>query len=504
MKKVFAVVLMVVLSLTVVSALFACNLDEEDGTTITFYTTMGQTLTPILDKYIEKFNQIYPDITVKYEAGSSYDDVKDKVSKEIQVGKGPNVAYCYPDHVALYNRSKKVVVLDDYINSTDVVPAGKFGNTEDMPIGLTTEQINDFVPAYYNEGKAFGDDKMYMLPFSKSTEVLYYNVEAFKAAGLVDADGNAQVPTHWWCSESCPENCTTSMEYVCKKLKEWDSYCIPLGYDSEANWFITMTEQLGTPYTSATGNHYLFNNDENKAFCTRFSNWYANGWVTTSGIYGSYTSGLFVNEPSSGPNAKDSKGNAIVKSYMSIGSSAGATHQAPTMTDGKAPFTVGISSIPQANASSPKVISNGPSVCILGNATEDQKLASWLFIKYFTTNVEFQVQFSMTSGYVPVIESVSDNATFKAHLASADGTKNGIAALSSQVCWDQKNAYFVSPAFSGSSKARSEAESLLQTCLGASKDADGNVVSADAIKAAIDAAFTRAVANCEYSYPSDK
>ncbi len=499
MKKTFAVVLMIVLSISVVSALFACNF-EEDGTTITFYTTMGQTLTPILDKYIEKFNQIYPDIKVEYEAGSGYDDVKDKVSKEIQVGKGPNVAYCYPDHVALYNRSKKVVVLDDYINSTDVVPAGKFGNTEDMPIGFTAEQIADFIPAYYNEGKSFGDDKMYMLPFSKSTEVLYYNVEAFKAAGLVDDKGDAQAPTHWWCSDSCPENCTTSMEYVCTKLKEWDEYCIPLGYDSEANWFITMTEQLQTPYTSATKPYYLFNNQANQDFCYRFSKWYANGWVTTSGIYGSYTSGLFINEPESKNGATDSKGNPIVKSYMSIGSSAGATHQAPAKVDGKAPFNVGISSIPQADASNPKVISQGPSVCIIGNATDDEKLASWLFIKYFTTNVEFQVQFSMTSGYVPVIESVSENSVFKAHLASADGTKDGIAALSSQVCWDQKEAYFVSPAFIGSSKARSEAEALLQTCLGASKDSAGKVVADDAIKSAIDAAFKTAISNCEYFY----
>ena len=51
-------------------------------------------------------------------------------------------------------------------------------------------------------------------------------------------------------------------------------------------------------------------------------------------------------------------------SYMSIGSSAGATHQRPTAVDGAYPFEVGIATIPQVNASKPQVISQGPSLCI--------------------------------------------------------------------------------------------------------------------------------------------
>ena len=90
---------------------------------------------------------------------------------------------------------------------------------------------------------------------------------------------------------------------------------------------------------------------------------------------------------------------------MSIGSSAGATHQRPTADEsGNYPFEVGIATIPQVNASNKKVISQGPSVCIFKKDNPQEVVASWLFVKYLTTTVEFQAEFSMASGYVPVIK----------------------------------------------------------------------------------------------------
>ena len=57
------------------------------------------------------------------------------------------------------------------------------------------------------------------------------------------------------------------MEATCAKIKEIDPNSIPLGYDSESNWFITMCEQYGSPYTTAESeDHYLFDNDKNHEF----------------------------------------------------------------------------------------------------------------------------------------------------------------------------------------------------------------------------------------------
>ena len=424
--------------------------------TIKFYNTMGANLRGVLDAYIEEFNALYPNITIEVTQVGNYDDVREQISTEISVGNQPNLAYCYPDHVAMYNIAKAVQTLDKYIDSTAEVTRAD-GTTEIM--GLTAEQKADFIEGYYNEGKQFGDGQMYTLPMSKSTEVLYYNKTFFD-------ENNLTVPTTW-----------AEMEAVCAEIKKIDPQSIPLGYDSEANWFITMTEQYGSPYTSAEGDHYLFDNEQNHAFVKMFNEWYAKGYLTTQNLYGSYTSGLFTST-------------SEVKSYMSIGSSAGATYQRPKAnSDGSYPFDVGIATIPPVDASNPKVISQGPSLCIFAKENEQEVIASWLFAKFLTTTVEFQAEFAMASGYVPVLKSVGDHPVYADFISRADGGNN-IAALSAKVCLAQEKAYYTSPAFNGSSEARDQVGALMSKCL--------SLTSGD-IDAQIAEAFEDAVAECEYA-----
>ncbi len=174
---------------------------------------------------------------------------------------------------------------------------------------------------------------------------------------------------------------------------------------------------------------------------------------------------------------------------MSIGSSAGATHQCPDKVDGEYPFEVGIATIPQMDASNPKVISQGPSLCIFKDEDPQKVVASWLFVKYLTTTVEFQAAFSMASGYVPVLKSVAENPIYKEFLDAADGG-DFISALSAKVCLEQEKAYYTSPAFNGSSDARDQVGLLLQSAFVNSKDA------AD-IDALLDQLFAKAVKECK-------
>ena len=424
--------------------------------TIKFYHTMGQNLTDVLDPYIAEFNKIYPNITINHQQVGGYPDVLAQISTEITVGNQPNIAYCYPDHVATYNISKAVYPLDSLIDSMEVAVRGD-GTKEIM--GLSQKQINDFIEGYYNEGKEFGDGKMYTLPLSKSTEVLYYNVDFFNKHGLTP-------PTTW-----------DEMEALCARIKEIDPDCIPLGYDSEANWFITMCEQLDTPYTSATGDHFLFNTQENRDFVKRFRTWFEKGYVTTQTIYGAYTSGLFTSQDAQ-------------KSYMSIGSSAGATKQRPVKDNsGNYPFEVGITTIPQANPAEPKVISQGPSLCIFDKANKQEVYASWLFMKFLTTNIDFQAEFSMASGYVPVLKSVAQNEVYKTQFLDKANGGDYVAALSAKVCLAQADAYYTSPAFNGSSVAREEVEALMKNCF---------TTETTDVDAKIKELFEAAVKKCEY------
>ena len=445
---------------------------DGSAVTIKFYHTMSATnLQPVLDDAIARFNELYPNITVEHKQVGDYDAVRNQIKNELTVGDQPNLAYCYPDHVALYNVAQAVVPLDELIASTIEITRAD-GSKEIM--GLTAEQIADFIPGFYNEGKAYGDGKMYTLPYSKSTEVLYYNKTAFDNwAKLYQETGdekyNITVPTTW-----------DEMETTVRKIKALIPNSTPLGYDSEDNWFITMCEQYGSAYTSANEPHYLFNNETNWNFVARFASWYAEGLVTTKELSGGYTSDAF----------KKGEGE-LGKSYMSIGSSAGATHQTPDMVNGEYPFETGIVPIPQIDPTNPKAISQGPSICILQSENNQEVYASWLFLKFITTDVQTQAEFSEASGYVPVIQSVNDDEYYQEFMEKANGYKSGIAATSAKVCLEQADSYYTSPAFNGSSKAREEVGLLMQVCF-------SNYESASDKLAMIKEKFNLAIEECEY------
>ncbi|MBO7666360.1 MAG: extracellular solute-binding protein [Clostridia bacterium] len=228
MKKLLVFILLAAMALTLCAcgkAKAAPNFIVPEGgydgseVTVKFYHTMGSNLSDVLDIYIEEFNKLYPNIHIAYEKIGGYDDVRDQISTELTTRTEPNMAYCYPDHVALYNLTGAVATLDDIIDSQ--IEVTRADGTKEI-LGLTEEQKNDFIKGYYEEGMQFGDGLMYTMPFSKSTEVLYYDKTFFEANGLT--------PPKTW----------DEMEALCRRIKEIDPNSIPMGYDSEANWFITM------------------------------------------------------------------------------------------------------------------------------------------------------------------------------------------------------------------------------------------------------------------------
>ena len=439
MKRIYVSLILLLAMLVSTLALTACPQDQPyinldltgvyDGSKveISFWHSMGAENKAVLDDAIARFNETYPNIKVTHQSYGDYDGVFEQIRTKLTAGKQPNFAFCYPDHVATYNKSESVIALDDLINNKNVIE----GSGEMM--GLTDAQLADFIPMYYNEGKGFGDDKMYCLPFQKSTEVLYYNKTVFEALGISE-------PKTW---DDVAAACTT--------LKAKYPNCTPLGYDSSENLFITLAAQYGSDYTSATGEHYLFVNDTNKAFVNKFAEWHQKGWLTTSELMGgSYTSDAFKK-------ADDELG----KVFMSIGSSAGARYQRPDKVNNKYPFDVGIATLPQVDPTNPKVISQGPSVCIFEDENVQEVYASWLLLKFLTTDQSFQAIYSMKSGYVPVIQSVYETEQYKKSLEKADGG-DFITALVAKIAIEQKDAYFTSPAFAGSADARTQVGLLIE------------------------------------------
>lgn len=501
-KKLFSSILAGVLAVSSVIGFGACgpthaiqqsSVTAYDGSAVTieFDHAMGQALQNILNRAIKRFNEDYPKITVKATYIGDYDALKSDISTGLAAGKSPHIAYCYPDHVAMYNQSGAVTILDDYINSKDTFTVtNAAGETVEGVMGYTQEQLNDFVPSYYEEGKAFGDGKMYSLPYAKSTEVMFYNATFFK-------ENNLTVPTTW-----------VEMENVCRQIKEITknepnaNMIFPLGYDSEANLFITQTEQRQTPYTSATGEHFTFNTAENRAFVKMFRDWYDNNLFITSSLSGgSYTSTLFTN-------TKDTD----MKCYMCIGSSGGTSYQIPKpelvdkydeegnlvldangnpVQEAKYPFEIGIAPIPQFDKNHQKNISQGPSLCMFNKTNPQEMAATWLFMKFLTTDVQLQAEFTSNNGYNPVIKSVNQNPVYQKFLAGNDPKAQACKLANELAKID--GYYYNSPAFVGSSDARVEVEALVKKCL-------GEKTGSDTVEVFIEKAFKSSIETLKYDY----
>ena len=61
--------------------------------TITFSHTMGEALRNELDSAIERFNVLFPNITVDHAQIGGYDEVRDQIKQELTAGNQPNIAY---------------------------------------------------------------------------------------------------------------------------------------------------------------------------------------------------------------------------------------------------------------------------------------------------------------------------------------------------------------------------------------------------------------------------
>ena len=307
----------------------------------------------------------------------------------------------------------------------------------------------------------YGDGKMYTIPMMKSTELLYYNATYFM-------ENNLKVPTTW---EEMENTCAQILAIESAKtggLKEHP--CIPLGYDSGANMFITMTEQMNSGYTNnEKGNYFTFNNEENREMVAMFRDWYDKGYITTEEIFGTFTSDLFK---------QTEKGKT--RSYMCIGSSAGASYQKPAVKADKVtyPFEVGVTMIPQKDVNNPTMISQGPSLCLFKKENAQETAAAWLFAKFITTSLEFQARFSMQNGYTCAIQSVLEDEVyssdeFPANVMGEPKFKNetlgietygniNLQAACVKLTMGYKDYYYVSPAFVGSSQAREAMDVLIK------------------------------------------
>jgi multiple sugar transport system substrate-binding protein len=155
---------------------------------------------------------------------------------------------------------------------------------------------------------------------------------------------------------------------------------------------------------------------------------------------------------------------------FAIDSTAGATwmgSNAPLIDiaeDKLVQFETEVMLIPQVDPENPRMISQGPSMCVFNKEDPQEVLASWLFTQFMLTN-DVQIAYSQTEGYAPVTAKAQNSAAYRDYLSRAgeDGDLYyDIKLEATQLLLDNTENTFVTPVFNGSASLRDAAGQLIE------------------------------------------
>ncbi|MBQ6806577.1 MAG: extracellular solute-binding protein, partial [Lachnospiraceae bacterium] len=127
-------------------------------------------------------------------------------------------------------------------------------------------------------------------------------------------------------------------------------------------------------------------------------------------------------------------------------------------------FETVVMPIPQFDTENPRMISQGPSVCIFNKEDPQEVMASWLFMQYLLTN-EVQIAYAQTEGYVPVTSKAQESAEYQNYLSRCgedNATYYDVKIEATELLLDNIDDTFVTPVFNGSASLRNAAGQLVE------------------------------------------
>ena len=398
----------------------------------------NKTQTDIYKKAISDFEALYPNITVNLKLYTDYGKIYNDVITNIATDTTPNVCITYPDHIATYLTGKDTVVPLDELLTDETYGLGGSGLAFDSP---TEEEI---IPQFLSECSIEGH--YYALPFMRSTEACYVNKTYVEKLGYTLPE-TLTWDFIWEVSEAATKKNSDGTYAVNDQ-----DVMIPFIYKSTDNMMIEYLAEKDAAYSTAEGEIGLFNNTT-KDFLLNIAEHTKTGAFSTFKISG---------YPANFLNA----GQCI----FAIDSTAGSTWMgtnAPLVDisdDAVQEFDTEVMMIPQADPEHPKMISQGPSVCVFNKQDPQEVLASWLFMQYLLTN-EVQIAYSETEGYVPVTSKAQDSAEYQDYLSRAGEDNNtfyDVKIAASKLLLTHAEDTFVTAVFNGSASLRDAAGQLIE------------------------------------------
>ncbi len=388
---------------------------------------------------IADFEKLYPNIHVNLRLYTDYGKIYNDVITNIATGTTPNVCITYPDHITTYLSGQNTVVpLDELM----VDPLYGLGGSE---VRFDSPKKDEVIPEFLSECAFNG--KTWALPFMRSTEAIYINETYVNQLGY-DVPDILTWDYIFEVAEKAVEKEADGETYALNGQK----VMIPMIYKSTDNMMISMLRQLNAGYSDDEGNILIFNDETKKILKT----------CAEHGKTGAFSTFSISSYPGNFLNAG--------QCLFAIDSTAGASWmgpKAPLMDIAEsavADFEVAVRPIPQINPDDPKMISQGPSVCVFNRKDPQEVLASFLFTQYLLTN-KVQIAYSETEGYVPVTKKAQEDPEYQDYLARAGEDNNlhyEVKIEAAKLLLSHTSDTFVTPVFNGSTSLRNAAGQMIE------------------------------------------
>ncbi|MGB7181502.1 MAG: ABC transporter substrate-binding protein [Burkholderiaceae bacterium] len=149
------------------ATLTAVSFSAQAATELTMYypVAVGGPLTSIVDGMVAGFMKDNPDIKVNAIYAGNYNDARIKALAALKSGKPAQLSVLFSIDLFELIEQDAIVPFDDLVKSDE-----------------EKAWLNSFYPTLMENGKTAG--KTWGVPFQRSTIVMYYNKDMFKAAGL--------------------------------------------------------------------------------------------------------------------------------------------------------------------------------------------------------------------------------------------------------------------------------------------------------------------------------
>lgn len=375
MKKLTAIFLV---CLVVMESLLGCSntsskktaaKESGDSIELTWYypVNVGGTITEVIDKLAEEFNASGTEVngkkvTVKPVYSGNYEETMTKVQTAVRNKKAPDLAVLMSND--LYQIKNAVQPLDEMIAKDKELEA----------------MVDDFFPAFMMN--SMDEGKTYSIPFQRSTVLLYYNKDMFKAAGL---DPEAP-PTTW----------DEVVEYG-KKLTKSGQWGIELPANISVNW-------IYQALMIQSGKENMMSNDGKKVnFNTMAAKEALQYWTDLTDKHKIMPRGIL-------------DWNTVPTDFIQ-GKTAMMLTTTGNLTNVKnnAKFDFGVAYLPASERIATPT--GGGNFYIFKDTTEERQLAAMEFIKWICTP-ERAAQWSIDTGYIATRQSSYETEALKAYTES--------------------------------------------------------------------------------------